>query len=375
MSNNSAETIKKSFSWSSVAVLASLLLTILGIYLTAHEKKPDVVFQIKAESNILDVHKPIKDLTISFRGNNINTSNKNLKFYLITLKNSGDKDIVQSDFDANQTWGLRFENSEIVESPKIIDSNSAYLKSNLNPNIVNGSLVEFSKVIFEKDKFATFEVKVLHANDKPPVVTPTGKIAGVETQRVEHYQSLNEGVSFLNQVTEGSVPVLIVRAFGYLAIFIIFLIILISTSDWFNGLGRKNNKKRLKEYLDPVLSKYDDDDEEFIFSFCHMFLGKTQEITDFLTALEDPVALEEIKESRDRHLQEKQNTRERKEKMKSSVIKKNSIFYRTDIQEKLFDFHENGEVTVNSHIKELLRKIIQHMEKKPLPKKTSWLRH
>jgi len=357
MSNKSTETIKKNFPFSSVAVLASLLIGLLGIYFTLHEKKPDVAFQIKAESNILDVHQPIKDLTISFRGKDINTNNKNLKFYLITLRNSADKDIVQNDFDINQVWGLRFENSEIIESPKIIDSNSAYLKNNLNPNIVNGNLVEFSKVIFEKDKFATFEVKVLHTNDKPPVVTPTGKIAGVETQRVEHYQSLNEGVSFLNQVTEGSVPVLIVRAFGYLAIFIIFLITLISTSEWLNGLGRKNNKKRLKEYLNPVLSNYADDDEEFIFSFCHMFLGNTQEITNFLTALEDPVALEEIKESHDRHRQEKQDAHEIEEKKKSRIIKNDFIFYNTDIQKKLFDFHENGEVTVNPHIKELLRKI------------------
>jgi hypothetical protein len=142
MSNQILSKIEKILPWSFLGVLLSVVLGGPALYLTIHEKTPDIIFQTIAESNILDVHKPMKDLSISFRGNDIQETKQNLKFYVISVRNAGDKNVVQNDYDQNQVWGLEFDNSKIIETPQVIDSNSDYLTNNLNPKVLNGNIVD-----------------------------------------------------------------------------------------------------------------------------------------------------------------------------------------------------------------------------------------
>jgi hypothetical protein len=55
--------------WLSGLIGASALS--LALYTTYHEKKPDVAFEVVSEANVLDVHTPLPDLTVLFRGQDI----------------------------------------------------------------------------------------------------------------------------------------------------------------------------------------------------------------------------------------------------------------------------------------------------------------
>src|SRR5207244_478191 len=152
-------------------------------YLAMKSPKPSVRYSIVYESNVLDVHNPLKDLTILYRGEDLRAQKKNLRIIRVKVVNNGQVDIKQGDFDQTEPWGLQLKNAQLVETPKILESNSDYILSKLAVTQTN-NVIEFTKVIFEREKFFTLELQVLHDVGQNPELSPLGKIVGIEKQVV-----------------------------------------------------------------------------------------------------------------------------------------------------------------------------------------------
>ena len=336
-----------------------------ALYLTIHEKSPDIIFQKIAESNILDVHREMKELTIYFRGDDIREAKKNLKFYIITVRNDGDKNIVQSDYDQNQVWGLEFSNSKIIEPPAVIDSNSEYLKNNLSPNIIGQNTVELSKVIFEKGKYATLEIKVLHDINEIPIITVKGKIAGIEKQKIDTLITADNETSFWEKLFTGSLIVQLVRAVMYFVGFIFLFAILIYISELPRMIRKKVSKVKLKEYLSPILSQINDDDKDKVLSFCGIMNGDISEMESVIDILDDQSKLSKLEAVL---AEESTNKREDIDDFMPFRV------YNVNVRNKIVSVNDNGKVDVSSEGVELLKKTIEHFKKNPKPDNLIWFR-
>jgi hypothetical protein len=71
--------IEKATIWALLGILFTVTLGVPAIYLAVHEKRPHVSYEIVSDSKILDVHQPVKELEIRYRGEDIYAQKKNLR--------------------------------------------------------------------------------------------------------------------------------------------------------------------------------------------------------------------------------------------------------------------------------------------------------
>lgn len=229
--NNPWNTFKKW--WSKIISAVIIIGALLAIWAAYDQffKKPNILSQIINEINVLDVHKSLKDLQIIFQGDNIQEKNLNLRIYRIEIENNGGTNIIQNDFDQNDSWGIKVEKGRIIEA-RLVDSNSEYINKNLSPQIQDSDIVKFNKIIFDKGDFFTIELLVLHDKDTPPVLYRIGKIAGIQDSESK-ISAIKYDEPFWTTFFYGSWLVNFVRFIFFFIIFLVFLTILgVSINKW-----------------------------------------------------------------------------------------------------------------------------------------------
>jgi len=111
----------------------------------------------------------VKNLAVLFQGRDIQQENLNLKILTVQIVNQGEVNILETYFDSRNPWGLQVQGGRLIEA-RIIGSNSRYLNENLQPKIIDNKYVTLEKVIFDRGKYVTLELLVLHAKDAEPRV-------------------------------------------------------------------------------------------------------------------------------------------------------------------------------------------------------------
>jgi hypothetical protein len=116
-----------------ISIILALVFGVIGAYSVFHERTPSIVFQVLSTTDGLDVKQPPPDLEVLLRGLNMQSNSLNLRIYRINIGNTGEVEILQGMDDANNPWGLRVENAQIVDA-RVVDSNAEYLASNVRPS-------------------------------------------------------------------------------------------------------------------------------------------------------------------------------------------------------------------------------------------------
>jgi hypothetical protein len=221
------------FSWSFVGAILGLLgvvFAVVTLYLGFRENRAELVYQIENQSDVFDLHRPLKDLTLSFRGQDVQQQNLNLRILTVRLWNRGSKDILQDQYDQAEAWGIRVEPGQIIEV-RIGENNSQYLASRINPRITAENKIELEKVILEHDKFITLDILVLHHKDTPPKIMAFGKIAGIEQINVLDASAQRGKPSFWSQLWSGTLLIQVVRFLTSFVLLIVLVFIAFGVSE------------------------------------------------------------------------------------------------------------------------------------------------
>lgn len=244
------ERLEKKYPWGLIGGILGLIGLLVGVYFSMYyEKKAAVIYEIINEANILDVRQPLSDLNISFRGEDIQKKNLNLRIFTINIKNDGLTDILQNQYDVKEPWGLKVNNGKVIEI-RLTNSNSEYLKKSINPHIVGESQVLFDKSIFEKGKYVTFELLLLHSKTDLPHIQPLGKIAGIETIDVTDNSTEKNEPSFFESLIHGNILIHIIRFIAYFIILIIVLANIVLLAETLSKLKLRFTKgKRIEEII------------------------------------------------------------------------------------------------------------------------------
>lgn len=204
--------------------LAGILVPIFIGLATLDKSEPGITYEIRSAINVLDVRTPLDDLEITFRGENIQEKDLNLRIYAIRVINTGDVDILQSHYDQEETWGLTVSGGNIIEA-RTVDASSDYLQRKATPLLLTGDVVEFPKAILEKGTFFAFDMLVLHPKSRLPEIKPFGKIAGIDEMRVFEISIAEEDAGFFHDVVGGGTFVLLSRLIFYGLSFAVLLVV------------------------------------------------------------------------------------------------------------------------------------------------------
>ena len=195
--------------------LAIGLLGILLTYASIQEPKPGVTLETISDTNVLDVRRPLQDLSIEFRGQDVQEQDLSLRILTINVVNSGEVDIPQSHYAEEIDWGIEFQSGEVVEA-RLVDASSEYLMSEVVPQQSGPRTVTFPKVVLDRGSSFVIEVLLLHSINELPSLSAVGKIAGIEEINVESRPLTMQEEGLVTQIFRGSLLVQVSRAFVYL---------------------------------------------------------------------------------------------------------------------------------------------------------------
>ena len=237
--------------WLTTITIASLGVGIVGVilaFLALREPKPEVTFETISEANVFDLRRPLKDLGISFRERNIQEQGLNLRILSISIKNTGEVDILPSHYDQEDDWGIQISEGELIEA-RLLDSNSDFLKSKVVPERKDIRTVIFPKLIFEKGDVFTVEMLVLHPKEAFPTISPLGKIAGIENITVLKRALDREEASLLSNLFPGNTLVQAIRSviyvFGAFVILILLVVTIVGATQFTDNQREKARRKRI----------------------------------------------------------------------------------------------------------------------------------
>lgn len=243
-----------------IGIIFTIILGGLTLYYRFYTPQPEISYTILSDSNIVDLHKPLEDLKILFQNEDIQENNLNLKIYSLKISNSGTKNILEAHYASDEDWGIKITEGKIIES-RLVESNSDYLKRNLNLEIVDDKTINFKKVIFDKNDYFTLEVLVLHPRDSDINLIPFGKISGISNNQTFKKLDTTRGGIFQNILTD-------------IEIIVIFILIIAITFMTYR-IERSMRYVKISTFqidlVSGVLSTYTDQSKEFIFLLKELF--------------------------------------------------------------------------------------------------------
>ena len=240
-------------SWQVLITIVSLglgMLSVLLAFFALREPEPGVTFETVSDTNVLDLRRPLQDLNIVFRGQNVQERNLNLRIVTINIVNSGEVDILPTHFDREDDWGVHFKGGEVIEA-RLVDTNSDYLRSKIVPKRLGADTVAFPKVIFEKEDYFAIEVLLLHPKNELPSISSVGKIAGVRDITLITRSIAREDVGFITELFQGSAVVQVVRMIVYwfgtwLVLLVAILVLLGATTPFSRARSRRRRTRVLQ---------------------------------------------------------------------------------------------------------------------------------
>jgi hypothetical protein len=214
--------VRRSLLWTILGVVATVALGAPALYFTLKERTPALTLELTSEANVFDLHKSLDNLDIIFKGENIRLSGENLRILTLTIRNDGPTTILQSLYDETEPWGIAVTQARLVATPRVVGSNSDYLREKIRPTVANTNSIQFQKVIIEPGKYVAIEMLLLHKADQAPILTPFGKIAGINALVVSKRSPEPAATTFVEHVFVGSIWVNLSR-FGIYTLLVILL--------------------------------------------------------------------------------------------------------------------------------------------------------
>jgi len=208
------QTIEQRLPWGLLGFLIGAMGIALAVYYGVRYPTPRLTLDLINEVNVLDVRQPVPDLRIAFRGEDVQKANLNLRVFSAKIENVGDLDILQSHYDKDDAFGLKFDSGKLIEA-RLVDSNSGYVRAQLNPRVVNDNIVQLSKVILERGKYFTLDILVLHSKEKIPDLILIGKIAGIDATPTTRMWLERGQPSFWSDTFSGRVLIQTTRLVAY----------------------------------------------------------------------------------------------------------------------------------------------------------------
>jgi hypothetical protein len=285
--------IEKATIYALLGILFTVILGVPAIYLAVHEKRPHISYEILGDSKVLDVHQPVKDLEIRYRGEDIYAQKKNLRVLTITIRNDGEIHIRPIDFDPSMPWGLQLKGGQLVDIPKLVADNSEYIHDNINLQSTTNNLIIFQKIIFERGKYFTIELQILHHAEVEPQLEVLGKIAGIETSTIIRNQKDNGGPNFWASVFYGSLTVQLVRIFVFVVgtVLLLFTIIflIVTISDTLTSRKVKKKEQIIEAFLGPLLGAKDATASQYLRKLLSLSKGDIQRLQELKAFLANPI--------------------------------------------------------------------------------------
>lgn len=349
--------LDKKLPWGVIGLLVTILIAIYPYFF--HDPKPELTLEILSETNVLSINdESISDVTINFKGENLNDTGRELKIFILKMSNEGNRNILPGDFQPKTTWGLDFPSANIIDYA-ITSSNSDKIKKNIEPTTLESKII-FTPVIFEKDKYFIMKILVLAPKKTSIPITHLGSIADVDEVRIFR-QNETEKKPLLNRAFSGDVAIQALRTLGYAMVFILLVFAIAGAADAFSSYQKqKLATKREKIILEFKMKRKPASEQFGIISQIYQ-RHSLEQLVAFYEFISNPKQIDEyFKWINNTELKEHKKAFEI---VAAAKIEKLSSYIYELIPLKSVTL-KNGTYVLDSSLQELLKSFIEFVNKK-----------
>lgn len=160
--------------------------TVFGVvtWWVSYESPANLRVYVTAKARVYDLHADVPGLSILFDGQDIKEKRQVLSFYTLRFANEGDRPITQNMYDESISFGVAWSNGKVFP-PETLEVSQSYLKDSLNPSLRDEKSIQFNKIVIDPKDYFLVRVLVLHDQGTDPELSPTGKIAGIDFDKVQ----------------------------------------------------------------------------------------------------------------------------------------------------------------------------------------------
>jgi len=218
------------------------------IYFYYNDKTPKLSIAKIGEINVLEINRNLDELQILYKDVDIKNSDNNIIIITFRIENKGRVNITKDLFDDVLDWGIEIKEGEILQV-RLINSNNKYIAENLEVSIIQNKII-FSKVILEKNAFFDIEIVLFKNLHTSPEYFMIGKIAGIETEKVEVLSQLpSTNMNYFQKIIDGNILVHLGRCLLYLFVFIVFCLIVVLILLPFEIVSDLINKRKRRKKI------------------------------------------------------------------------------------------------------------------------------
>lgn len=282
---NRLRTLDK-FPWNFPGFVIGLIGIGYAIYVEQfREIKPEIVFDVLSNTQVLSVKEDLNKLDIIYDGQNIKEKKENLILLTIRISNEGNQAVRESDFYSKSPFGLKILEGRIAEKPLLIDASNDFLRENLLITYDSLNQINVNKLPFDINQNFTIKVLTICKENKLPHIRPVGKITGITNDfivRESFKGEQKQEKSFLQNLISGSFGIHVARFFYYLLCIVAFGLFvafpLSRVSDYFETRRKKRKIQKFREKTKIELSNR----AEFIFN---VYLSEREHYVNWLHRL------------------------------------------------------------------------------------------
>ena len=179
-----------------------IIISIIGIVLTAIWKfypvEAELKYNVLANANVLDLKADVAKLSISYDSIDLIKSKQSISLVIVEIKNDGNKDIRLEDYDKTTDIGIQINSGVILNKPTVNNSSD----NNYFKDIVDGfseNKIKFRYKLLDSNQFFTLKFLVLHSRDITPMISPIGKVSGMEKIEVTNSEETNAELTKLRR--------------------------------------------------------------------------------------------------------------------------------------------------------------------------------
>jgi hypothetical protein len=234
---------------------AALLALGLAIYTTLHQPRPQIEFEILANSSVLSVPDALPNLEVLYDGKKLESEGKTIRLITIRIRNTGDRSIRNDDYDPRSPLGFRLSSGTLVNS-SITSASNDYLREHCTIEKTAPTSAVFSPVFLEPESYFDVRLLVIAGVSETPDVIPTGKILDVAKATVkETYREVAEQ-SFYQRTFAGGGLVQIARTVAYAFVALLSVAFLMVLTGIPSGQRSYHDDLKIRNARIQIVNKY-----------------------------------------------------------------------------------------------------------------------
>lgn len=249
--------------WRTFAIAATLLGVIYILYDNTKDTNPKIVFEVTANTSVVDIREKLPKLSVLFDGVDIQQQQQSLQIIAVKVLNQSTIDILKDRYDTKDPFGLAVSQGQIIQC-EVTTASNEYLLRNARARFSQRQ-VYFSDVILEAGQYFVVKILLLVPSSTPVQISAVGHVGGVlGVSVVDSYRSIGQ-IGILSKAFDGSIPVQILRFVSYISASVLVGVLILTIAKSFDGKVGAISRRRLITHFKSATMVRLDGTEEWIF--------------------------------------------------------------------------------------------------------------